>query len=260
MTISWKDVCRARIRVDQVPLLAELRGHGDVRVLVAGEVAWISWKPGTALLEDMLVRLILPLEEATVYTEREGLWYRLGERLPRFDVPEGDGSDWPPIERVIFPEPIKAVTSREGLQPALSIRLVRDATTAPRPASGLRCSPASLGEWAERSTSAALAALRGAWLGSEALVFLTGAPEALPLLPEGLRFWGTELFVPLGFRTEPDLPASAIREAARAKPDELAIMDEDGIELIPREVFKPLSRAAIRMIQEGTTRTTEGST
>jgi hypothetical protein len=87
-----------------------------------------------------------------------------------------------------------------------------------------------------------------------------GAPEVLPLLPEGLRFWGTELFVPLGFRTEPDLPASAIREAAGAKPDELAVMDQDGIELIPRAIFKPLSRAAVRMMQEETRSTREGST
>jgi hypothetical protein len=217
-------------------------------------------------MEDMLVRLILPLEEATVYTECDGLWYRLGERLPRFDVPEGDGSDWPPIDRVIFPEPVKAVLSREGLKTPLSIRLVRDATPALRPASALRCSPVSLAAWAERATSAALAALKGAWLGpgsgngSEAVVVVTGAPEVLPLLAEGLRFWGTELFVPLGFRTEPDLPASAIREAAGAKPDELAVMDQDGIELIPRNIFKPLSRAAVRMIQEGSTSTGKGST
>ena len=54
----------------------------------------------------------------------------------------------------------------------------------------------------------------------------------------------------LGFRAEPDLPASAIRRAAGARPDELGVLDEDGIELIPHAIFKPLSRAAIRMILE----------
>jgi hypothetical protein len=46
------------------------------------------------------------------------------------------------------------------------------------------------------------------------------------------------------------LPASAIRSAAGAKPDELAVIDQNGIELIPLAIFKPLSRAAIRMIKD----------
>jgi hypothetical protein len=74
-----------------------------------------------------------------------------------------------------------------------------------------------------------------------------------------LRFWGTDLFVPLGFRVEPDLPASAIRQAAGAKPDELAVFDLDGIELIPQAVFKPLSRAAIKLIVEGDAASREAS-
>ena len=91
-------------------------------------------------------------------------------------------------------------------------------------------------------------------------MLLTGSSNSLPFMPDGLRFWGTELFVPLGFRAEPDLPASAIRSAAGARPDELAVLDEDGIELIPRAIFKPLSRAAIRMIREGDNTTKEAST
>ena len=81
-------------------------------------------------------------------------------------------------------------------------------------------------------------------------MLVTGSSESLPPVPDGVRFWGTELLVPLGFRAEPDLPASAIRRAAGARPDELAVLDEDGIELIPHAIFKPLSRAAIRMILE----------
>jgi MoxR-vWA-beta-propeller ternary system domain bpX2 len=263
VTASWKDVCRASIPVEHLPLLAELRGRGEIRVFVAGDVAWISWEPGSELLEEILVRRILPLERAALYTERDGLWYRLGERLPRFDVPTHDASDWPLLERAIFPEPVKAVLAREGLQAPIPVRVVRDATATPRPASGLRCSPLALAAWAERSTTAQLAALSGAWLepglsdGSEALVLVTGSAESLPLLADGLRFWGTELLVPLGLRPEPDLPASAIRHAAGAGPDELAVLDQDGIELIPQAIFRPLSRAAIRMIAEGDSTTKE---
>jgi MoxR-vWA-beta-propeller ternary system domain bpX2/FtsH ternary system domain X7 len=265
MTASWKDVRRARIPVQHLPVLAELRGRGDISVLIVGDVAWISWKPGSELMETLLVGRILPLDGAALFTERDGLWYRLGEHLPTFDVPRGDGAEWPLLERVIFPEPVRAVLSRESLQAPIPIRLVRDAVTAPRPASGVRCSPLSLAAWAEHSTSARLAALKGAWLGpgsndgSEAVVLVTGSSESLPVVPDGLRFWGTELLVPLGFRTEPDLPASAIRRAAGATPDELAVMDQDGIELIPYAIFKPLSRAAIRMIGEGDVATREAS-
>jgi hypothetical protein len=259
MSANWKDVRRARIPVGDLPVLAELRGRGEIRVLIAGAVAWISWKPGSELMEALLVRRILPLEEAVLYTERDGRWYRLGEHLPAFDVPGADESEWPLVERVIFPERVSAVVSRERLQAPIPIRVVRDVVSAPRPASGLRCSPLSLAAWAEHSTSAQLAALKGAWLRREALVLLTGSSDALPSMPDGLRFWGTELFVPLGFRAEPDLPAAAIRCAAGARPDELAVLDEDGIELIPHAIFKPLSRAAIRMIRQEDVTTGEAS-
>jgi MoxR-vWA-beta-propeller ternary system domain bpX2/FtsH ternary system domain X7 len=259
MSASWKDVRRARIPVEDLPVLAELRGRGEIRVLIAGEVAWISWKPESELMDDLLVRRILPLDEAVLYTERDGRWYRLGEHLPTFDVPGSDELEWTLLERTIFPEAIRAVMSREKLHAPIPIRVVRDAVSAPRAATGLRCSPSSLAAWAERSTSAQLAALKGAWLGVEALVLVTGSSGSLPLSPDGLRFWGTELFIPLGFRAEPDLPASAIRRAAGAKPDELAVLDEDGIELIPHAIFKPLSRAAIRMMREGDVTTREPS-
>ena len=109
--------------------------------------------------------------------------------------------------------------------------------------------------WAERATTAELLAVRGAWIrpadpeDKQAQVLLLGPAGSLPALEEGTRFWGTELLVPLGFRAEPDLPAAAIRRAAGATADELAVLDEDGIELIPRAIFKPLSRAAVRRLR-----------
>ena len=49
-------------------MLAELRGRGAIRVLIAGEVAWVSWEPGSELMQEMLVRRILPLAGAVLYT------------------------------------------------------------------------------------------------------------------------------------------------------------------------------------------------
>jgi MoxR-vWA-beta-propeller ternary system protein len=257
MPASWKDVRRARIPVDDVPVLAELRGQAGIRVMVAGEFAWVSWEPGLDLMQDILLRRILPLEGAELYTERNGRWYRLGEHLPRFDMPAGDGSEWLPLERTIFLKPIEAVRARGSVNDPMSIRLVRDLATPGWPASALRCPLDAISAWAERATSAQLARLTGAWVGSgsperpgaEALVI--GPDGSLPLLPECLRFWGSDLLIPLGYRAEPDLPASAIRRAAGARADELAVLDQDGLELIPRAIFKPLSRAGIRLIGGG---------
>jgi hypothetical protein len=256
MTASWKDVRRASIPVGDLPVLAELRGPGQIRVLIAGPFAWISWEPGSDLMREMLVRRILPLPGAVLYTQREGCWYRLGAHLPCFDVPQGDGSDWPPLERTIFPEPIRPARPQERLHDPIRIRLVRDAMMAARQATALRCSPAALAAWAERATSAELAAVKGAWIrpvashGPAAEVLLLGPIGSLPPLTEGLRFWGSELLIPLGFRADPELPPSAIRRAAGATTEELAVLDDDGLELIPRAIFKPLSRAAIRLIGE----------
>ena len=82
-------------------------------------------------------------------------------------------------------------------------------------------------------------------------MLVTGPAGSLPALEEGVRFWGTELLLPLGFRAEPDLPHSAIRRAAGATSDELAVLDDEGIEIIPRAIFKPLSRAAVRLMLLG---------
>ncbi len=172
-------------------------------------------------------------------------------------MPRGDDSDWPTLERTIFPEPVQATRPRGRLHDPIRIRLVRNATMPPRPASALRCTPRTLAAWAEHATSAALGAVTGAWIrpeapdGPDGLVLLTGPARSLPPLEEGVRFWGTELLLPLGFRAEPDLPHSAIRRAAGATSDDLAVLDDEGIEVIPRAIFKPLSRAAVRLMLLG---------
>ncbi len=256
MMATWKDVRRASIPLHDLPVLAELRGRGFVRVLIAEDVAWVCWEPGPDLTQDMLVQRILPLPGAALYSERGGLWYRLAEHLPCFDVPGGDGSDWPSLERTIVPAPAQATQARGWLLEPVRVRLVRDAGSSAHRASALRCAPHALAGWAARATSAELASVNGAWIrpaapdGSNALVLVTGPIGSLPLLTEGVRFWGSELLIPLGFKALPDLPASTIRGAAGATEDELAILDEDGLELIPRAIFKPLSRAAVRLIAE----------
>jgi hypothetical protein len=74
---------------------------------------------------------------------------------------------------------------------------------------------------------------------------------SLPELPDGRRFWGGQLLVPLGFRTEPELPESALCRTIGAAPDDLVVLDFEGYEVIPRAALEPFSRAGIRLARRG---------
>ena len=71
--------------------------------------------------------------------------------------------------------------------------------------------------------------------------------DKLPLLPGATRYWGQSVFLPLGFRPEPNLPESALREALELSADEIALLDADGVEAIERSLFAKLKRAAVRL-------------
>src|SRR5262249_60427606 len=96
-------------------------------------------------------------------------------------------------------------------------------------------------------------ALQAAWTASpdgtpdHAEVLVLGTAQRLPFVPEGLRFWGSDFLIPLGFRSDPDLPPAALRAAVGASADELAVFDQNRLELIARAVFRPLHRAGIRL-------------
>ncbi len=169
MNASWKEVRRASIPLVDLPVLAELRGNGEIRVLIAGEIAWVSWNPESDGMREMLVRQILPLAEAVLYTKRADCWYRLGEHLPRFDVPDGDESLWSPLERTIFPQSIVAARPRRAHFEPTCIQIVRDARMPSRPATAMRCTTGALCEWAQRDFGCAACAqgwLDQTWNGS----------------------------------------------------------------------------------------------
>jgi hypothetical protein len=64
---------------------------------------------------------------------------------------------------------------------------------------------------------------------------------------DGERFWGRTVLIPLGYRTEPELPDRALRDAVGAQADDLVVLAADSAELVPRQAFRPLSRASIRL-------------
>jgi len=256
MTAPWKDVRCASIRVEELSRLADLRGRPEIRVSIAGGMAWVCWEPESELMQAILVRRLLPLPSVELFTERGGRWYRLGEHLPAFSVPIRDGSAGVPLDRIVLPAPIQAQRP-EGI-PTVSqaVCLVRDDRSRARPSSGLKCPLGVLAAWAESATSAQIARLQAGWSGGssrsegDAEVLVLGSPGAIPLLPDGVRFWGTDLLIPLGFRADPELPEPALHHALGAGATDLAVLDHDGFELISRAIFKPLSRAGIRLARE----------
>lgn len=73
--------------------------------------------------------------------------------------------------------------------------------------------------------------------------------SSLPAIAGAIRFAGTRLFVPLGFRLEPVVSELLILEALGAHGDELALMTDSAIDVIPTSAFAPLSRAGIRLAE-----------
>jgi hypothetical protein len=229
------NVSCARLPADALQALAGLRCLPGLAVRLDGADAWLHWPPG----EERVLRSLLPLPGVELYERRDGLWYRPGRHLPSFEVPAESGGQ--PLEHVLFPAPIEPEPP-----PALSlrpdrVRLARDGTA--RPATALRCGLAELARWADTATGPRLAALRAARCGAS--VLLLG--RRLPPLPAGRRFWGERLLVPLGFRPEPALPEKTLLEALGVGAGELAVLDADGAEVVPEDVFGPLSRAAVRL-------------
>jgi hypothetical protein len=285
MTPLWQDVRCASIPAADLAVLADLRRESAIRVMIAGDRAWVSWDdgPGFDLTRRIVLGRLLPLPGVEVFVRRGGRWHRPGESLPAFHVPIGDGPAGLALDRLILPEPL-AVSRPGGEPPApVPLHLVRDDSECHRPAVAVRGRLTALASWAERAPSSWIESLSAAWAGpvggnpEEAEVLILGVGDRparakarapawdpatrrgppvggrmrLPAIEGGLRFWGGEVLIPLGYRAEPELADDALRQAVGAGPDDLLILDHDGAELIPREAFRRLSRASIRLAASG---------
>jgi hypothetical protein len=249
----WKNIRCASMPVDDLGVLADLRGRADIRVAVAGGRAWIGWGSDSEVVPELLAGRILPIEGVELFIERDGEWYRLGEHLPAFGVPFRNGTAGVSLDRIVIPGRLSVLRPGRAEGEPLCVRLVRDREERVRPASALTSSYEVFLRWAEGATSAQIGPLQivsrvesdGDDGGAEVLVL--GSPGTLPPLALSVRYWGVGVLIPLGFRAEPDLPEAAIRQAAGAGVGDLVVMDEDRLELIARELFKPLTRAGIRL-------------
>jgi hypothetical protein len=265
MTERWKDVRCASIPVEALATLADVRDQPEIRVSIDRARAWISWETDSDAMRAILVRRILPTPGAELFTRQGGHWYRLGAHLPAFDVPLFDVASGVPLNRVLLPTPVTARRpAGERLGPQL-IRLVRDEGALRRPTTALRATAHVFAEWADRATSADIASLEAVCaagpdgLTRESPILILGTPGRLPLLPGSTRYWGADLLVPLGFRVDPELPDSVIRRAAGADTVHLVVFENHGFELIPRALFRPVNRAAIRLACGNSSATGSGS-
>jgi len=228
------NACRAaRIPVSGLESLAPLRAQGGVRV-IAGEPAWVTWDNERA---DILAAL-LAVPGCELFEPRDGAWFRSGEQLPVFDVPPR--SDPIPLDRAVVPAPFVPVEPPAGDHGRVSLTIVR--CHVPRPTSALRCPIAALHPWTDTAPTEEITALKAA--RSADVAWLMGS--RLPSIPDAERFWGDRVLIPLGFRSDPDWPESALREAAQVGRNEILILTENAAEAIPANAFRPLTRAAIR--------------
>jgi MoxR-vWA-beta-propeller ternary system domain bpX2 len=272
MTPRWQDVRCASIPVDDLSALADLRREPGIRVTIADGRAWVCWddEPGPSAESEatrrILVTRLLPRPGVEIFARSGGRWHRPGEHLPTFGVPVGDGSTGSSLDRVIVPAPMSVVRPGSDAPVPVPLRIVRDADGRPRPAAALRCRLSGLAGWAERAPSSWIESISGAWCPGptrggpgEAEVLLLGSAARLPAPADGLRYWGADVLIPIGYRAEPDLAQRALRGAVGAGPDVLVVLDADGPELVPRQAFQPMSRAGIRRALAGVPsgRTTE---
>jgi MoxR-vWA-beta-propeller ternary system domain bpX2 len=237
----------ARIPSLALASLARLRRSEGVSVILDGDHAWVFWDPGDA----QVLRAVLPIDGVELYEKRGNAWHRSGRRLPSFEgSPPGEPI---PLSRAVTPAPFSAMLPREDSPPTLPLRLWRDAR--PRPTTAALCSLVVLGKWADTALSSEIGAIRGAVLGDSALLLGRG----LPPWPRSTRYWGSQLLVPIGYQVRPCLPETTIIEALGSLGRELLRIIPDGagdgqglsVEAIPFDIFRPLSRAGVRLALVG---------
>jgi hypothetical protein len=219
-----------------LPFLAELRVRHDVRAALVGETAWLYWQVDD---NDVLHR-VLALGGAEVLECRGGLWFRRGNHLPTFEVP--DPAEAQPLVHLLAPAPVVAQRALSIEVQPLTLQLVRDGCA--RPARALYYALAELAAWVENATSHQLAGLEAA-VDADGHALVIG--ERLPLFSAGERFWGNAVLAPLGWRAEPDVGEAALCEALGLGTTQFGILRAAGLEVVNRGVLRPLTRAGVRL-------------
>lgn len=226
--------CCVRIPIQSLAGLAEARCAVGIDVIQDGEHCWLKWHAGS----DWLVRWIMPLPGVELFERRDNQWYPFGSRFPCPGPPEQAAILR--LDQVIFPAPFAVADSASNQVTPVRIQLVRDGQ--PRQATALRCTFEAMIGWVEQSTRRQIESLRGGKCGNEILI----VGERIPLLPDARRYWGKRILRPLGYRSEPAVPESALLEVLGLQNGEVALVEAEGVEVIATAVLGTLTRARVR--------------
>jgi hypothetical protein len=238
------DATLASLPIDRLDALESLRGDLAITVAIRLGEAWVSWERG----RDEVIARLLPVPGVRFYSARGSDYHAPGRWLPSPEVPSDLAMDVIPVARAVLPEPIRPVPPGPWEIAPIEPSLAGD--DQPRPCSAWLGGLEALGAWADRATTAEIAALRGATRGNQALVI--GDPP--PSLAGGRRFWGRFLLCPLGRVARPSMTDRAWAQWLGLADGDRALLRDDGIEVIPGETIGALSRAGIRLACRGVSR------
>ena len=231
------DACAAAIPAGAFALLAPLRCEPGVKVLVAGDTIWIRWQPGS----EAPLWTVTAIPGSTLFVQRGTQWFPLNKHLP-VDIP---AEGFRPLDQVLFPAPVQPLAVSSVEVKPLTLHLAADEQ--PRPATALRGVRADLVTWMDTVTNVRLSRLEACFHEKEVLIL----GERLPEISQARRYWGQTVLAPLGYRAEPALGERGLREILGLKPDELAFLDEERVDIVARQAFGALSRGGVRQSFSG---------
>jgi hypothetical protein len=226
--------CSAVLPAESLPSLGHLRAWPELRGLVLGMRLWLFWPEG----ERELALSLLAIDGAVLLSRRDGRWYQAGHHLPTFDVPSEVETRH--LSSLLTPIRIEPLEPGPRVWRPLPLRLLP--SDEPRPCVLLRTTLDELARWAEQATSHQIESLTAAQ--DDGCVLLRG--QRLPALT-GQRFWGRRVLVPFGMRLEPKLPEEALASALRLAVDEVGLVTEQGLEVVPLASFGALCRTGMRL-------------
>jgi hypothetical protein len=231
----WREISAARFQAVHLEALSPLRDRANVRIHIQRETAWVRWSGDN---NDVMPHL-LPIPGVEFFALRSGSWFRFRSLLPAVEKPPDD--DGLPLSSVLFPRSFTSVQPETNDWPPVGLSIVRSAE--PKPASALVCTINDIQKWADSATTSEIAKVKGTRANGKAILL----GSQLPSIANATRYWGDTVFVPLGFRPEPDLPPKALQTVVGANIDELVFLNKEGAMIVPRKVFEILTRAGIRL-------------
>jgi len=234
----WQEISAARFAVSHLEALSALRDRTSVRIHIQREEAWVRWKGDN---NDIMPHL-LPIPGVEFFALRSGSWFRFKSLLPAGEKPPVD--EGLPVSSVLFPKSFTSVQPETNDWTPAELTIVRCGN--PQPASALVCTVNDLQKWADTATTSEIAKIKGARAGDKAILL----GSQLPSIVNATRYWGDAVFVPLGFRSEPNLPPGALLMVVGANAEEFVFLNEEGARIVPRKAFEILTRAGMRLARK----------